>query len=146
MKDRFDLEQDIMNCWNAVDDIKLITEHFVDSTEYRHMPPDICDAIMNKYLGLAELYEIKFKKLWDTFEELIPTMDGSDRDPVVDLVTDQGDSDVVSVNMSDSYTQDYTTGFNSWDNATYTVNGNIGDTSAITFTLSDTDHDYNEVK
>lgn len=66
--DIFDLEQEIMACWNVIDDLGMITEHFIDSSEFKHMPPDIADSIMNKYLGLKEVYDVKFKRLWATFE------------------------------------------------------------------------------
>lgn len=66
----FELEQEIMQCWSVIDDIKIVTEHFIDSAEYKHMPPDIADAIMNKYLAIKELYELKFEKCWNTFEKV----------------------------------------------------------------------------
>ena len=65
----FDLEQEIMKCWNVCDDIDLITQHFVDSPDWKGMDGELCDALMNKYFGLKEVYELKFQKLWDTFEE-----------------------------------------------------------------------------
>ena len=60
--DRFDLEQEIMNCWNVVEDLKMIyaAEHLYDDE----------DAMMNALLGLGSLYELKFQKLWNTFEAL----------------------------------------------------------------------------
>jgi hypothetical protein len=68
----FDLEQEIMQCWNIIDDIDLVTTHFVDSTEWAgdHFSPKACDAMMNKYFGLKELYALKFEKLFQTFEEV----------------------------------------------------------------------------
>ena len=57
----FDLEQEIMACWNVIDDLDMITAHFIDSPEYTNMPPDIADSIMNKYFGLKEVYDVKFK-------------------------------------------------------------------------------------
>ena len=35
MKDRFDLEAAIMNCWNVVDDTKLMAEMIVDTDMYK---------------------------------------------------------------------------------------------------------------
>lgn len=66
----FDLEQQIMQCWNVVDDVKLITEWFADSPEWKDMDGTLQDAIMNKYFGIAELYQIKFEKLFSTFEDV----------------------------------------------------------------------------
>lgn len=70
MKDIFNLEQDIMNCWNITDDIQTITAHYVDSPEWEGLDPKLCDALMNSYSGLQAVYEIKFKKLWHTFEDI----------------------------------------------------------------------------
>jgi len=68
-KDRFDLEDSIMECWNILDDIQIVTEHFVDSPKWEGMDPKVCDALMNKYFGIKELYDIRFQRLWDTFLE-----------------------------------------------------------------------------
>jgi hypothetical protein len=68
-KDRFDLEHSIMECWNVTEDISMVTEHFMDSPKWEHIPPDVADALCNKYLGIKELYDIRFQKLWDTFTE-----------------------------------------------------------------------------
>ena len=71
MNDRFVLEDRIMKCWNVTDDIDMVTEDFVDNPKWEHMPADITDAIMNKYLGIKELYEIRFQQLWDCFEDMV---------------------------------------------------------------------------
>lgn len=133
-KDRFDLEQQIMECWNILDDIDVTTSHFVDDPKWKHIPSDVCDAIMNKYLGIKELYEIRFERLWKTFGELIPVMDEGSKNDVVS-----------TTNLSYSL-DDYTTNPVTWDNINYTVNGVTGDGSAITFTFGNEDHDYNEQK
>jgi len=144
MKDRFDLEQQIMECWNIVEDIDVTTSHFVDNPKWAHIPPDVCDALMNKFFAIKELYEIRFERLWETFGELIPAMDAGS--------TNAGSTnDVVSTtNVSTttlSYSlYDYTANPVTWDNINYTVNGVTGDESAITFTFGNEDHDYNEQK
>lgn len=66
----FDLEQQIMHCWNVVDDVKLITEWFADDPKWKDMDGTLQDAIMNKYFGIAELYQIKFEKLFSLFEDV----------------------------------------------------------------------------
>ena len=48
--DRFDLEQQILDCWKITDDLKLVAvkgEHAVEA--------------------VATLYELKFEQLWNTF-------------------------------------------------------------------------------
>ena len=59
MTDRFDLEQQIMSCWNIVDDLDFIINDNSD------------DTTMNIVLGMKSLYQKKFEKLFDTFEKCI---------------------------------------------------------------------------
>ena len=59
--DRFDLEQQILNCWNITDDIKLVTENKMVTHED-----------LNEYMNaLTTMYNVKFNKLFDTFSILI---------------------------------------------------------------------------
>ena len=62
--DRFDLEQHIMDCWNVVEDIKLISQ----VTDRREMSED---ELANALLGLETLYQLKFERLFDTFSNLV---------------------------------------------------------------------------
>ena len=64
--DRFDFEQQIQKCWMVTDDIKEVSQHFL---EY-HDANFTKDKVANTLTGLAELYDIKFNKLWDLFEEV----------------------------------------------------------------------------
>jgi hypothetical protein len=66
-KDRFDLEQEIMNCWNVTNDINSVA-HFVGGIV---LDPKDQDAILNMLLGMKQLYEVKFGVLFETFEELV---------------------------------------------------------------------------
>jgi len=66
----FDLEQEIIQCWNVLDDIDLITTWFVEDPKWEGMDPALTDALMNKYFGIKELYQLKFDKMWNTFEEV----------------------------------------------------------------------------
>jgi len=63
--DRFDLEQDIMNCWQVVDDIKTLTKRYLDG------PVMSQDEVANVLIGLEALYQIKFEQLFGTFEQCI---------------------------------------------------------------------------
>jgi hypothetical protein len=67
MSDRFDFEQQILKCWNITDDIKEVSEHFMNYHEANFTK----DRISNSLIGLSELYEIKFNKLWDLFEDVV---------------------------------------------------------------------------
>jgi hypothetical protein len=61
----FDLEQSIMQCWNVVDDIKLITEQVYDRPE-----PLTEDELGNLLMGLESMYQLKFDKCFREFEEV----------------------------------------------------------------------------
>lgn len=79
-KNRFDLEQEIMDCWKVTDDINMVTKHFIDSPQWKGMSAELADAIMNKYFAIAELYEVKFQNLFDTFVDCIPDLKSSIED------------------------------------------------------------------
>jgi len=55
MTDRFELEQQILDCWKVTDDIKLLSNK---------------DATVADFAALAAVYEFKFNQLWDTFETM----------------------------------------------------------------------------
>jgi hypothetical protein len=69
--DRFDLEDQIMKCWHVVEDVNDLYEHIGDSSEFAAMPPKYVDKVMNKLLGVKELYDMRFQKLWDVFEVML---------------------------------------------------------------------------
>jgi hypothetical protein len=75
MKDRFDLEQDIMNCWGITDDLQLLLR-LVDEGKYDSLSPSDTDDLANILMGLCHVYGMKFNRLFDTFgdciEELTP--------------------------------------------------------------------------
>lgn len=54
-RDRFDLEQEILECWKVTNDIKLFAEQRGD------------------FSVLSQYYEQKFERLWSTFEHLVHT-------------------------------------------------------------------------
>jgi hypothetical protein len=60
--DRFDLEQQLLDCWRITDDLKTVLK--ITEAE------DI-DRTQNALIGLREIYEQKFNDLWDTFETLV---------------------------------------------------------------------------
>ena len=61
-KDRFDLEQEILDCWGICDDIQTILE--TDSL-------NLSDDVQNLLIGLKALYQLKFQRTFDTFENLV---------------------------------------------------------------------------
>lgn len=62
MSDRFDLEQSIMQAWNVCDDIQLLVEQWDSLTE---------DGKQNYLIGLRQMYQMKFERLWGTFESTL---------------------------------------------------------------------------
>ncbi len=61
---RFDLEQQIMDCWGIVEDLDTLFEATLDKSLDR-------DKIANILLGMKDLYHLKFEKTFNTFEECI---------------------------------------------------------------------------
>lgn len=60
---RFDLEQLILKNWEVTTEIKYLHELILEGKPSQ-------DQITNYLLGLETIYEVKFNKLWDCFEEL----------------------------------------------------------------------------
>ena len=72
-RSRFDLEQDIMNCWSVVDDIKELNRCMLDRRTMTE------DEVGNYLLGLETIYQVKFERLFETFEMLISKNAFNDR-------------------------------------------------------------------
>ncbi len=56
MADRFDLEQQIMECWRITDDIPMMEAQGANTADMT---------------SLACVYEFKFKQLWETFSKMV---------------------------------------------------------------------------
>jgi hypothetical protein len=74
MKDRFDLEQEIMGCWGITDDLQHLLEH-IDKGAFESISPSDTDELANLVMGLKHIYDMKFQTMFDTFGQLIPTID-----------------------------------------------------------------------
>ena len=61
---RFDLENQIHSAWNICSDLTLFLENYDELAE---------DEKLNVLIGIGELAELRFKKLWSTFEDLVHT-------------------------------------------------------------------------
>lgn len=59
----FDLEQEIMNVWHVIDDIKLLNENVMEKDMST-------DDIANALLGLENIYNMRFEKVLNTFEDV----------------------------------------------------------------------------
>jgi hypothetical protein len=70
MKNRFDLEQEIMECWNVTSDIDDVYDYVMNGNG-NELSADERDRVANILLGVSQLYELKFNKLFNTFEECV---------------------------------------------------------------------------
>lgn len=61
---QFDMEQQIMTCWNVCEDLDTLSEGVVE----RNMTTD---NIANVLIGMKDLYQLKFEKLMEQFEDLV---------------------------------------------------------------------------
>lgn len=66
MSTQFDLEQQIMQCWNIVEDIRVVYTRHLDGEK-----PLTVDELANVLIGMEQLYDIKFNNLFSTFEKFL---------------------------------------------------------------------------
>lgn len=59
---RFEMEQQLIDCWDVTKDLQSVFEEVVDHDMKR-------EDIANVLLGMQELYNLKFEKLWRSFEQ-----------------------------------------------------------------------------
>lgn len=71
MKTRFDLEQEIMECWNITSDLEDVYRYVLEGEP--NMDTTQRDKVANILLGLAQLYDLKFNKTFDTFTQCVKT-------------------------------------------------------------------------
>lgn len=64
MTDRFDLEQEILECWRVTGDVEMVCENLMD----RELSTD---EVANALIGIKSLYNMRFEKLWSTFETMV---------------------------------------------------------------------------
>ena len=55
-RNRFDLEQEMLECWKVVNDIEMYIEQGATTEDFK---------------VLAQYYERKFNRMWDTFENMV---------------------------------------------------------------------------
>jgi hypothetical protein len=65
--DRFEFEQQIMECWNVTSDIKTVSEYLLDAP----LEPNREDKVANMLIGIQAIYDAKFDKLFRQFENLV---------------------------------------------------------------------------
>ncbi len=62
--DRFDFETQIMSCWGITTDLKDLSEEVLEGDLTK-------DQITNVLIGIEQLYNIRFEKLFRQFEQLV---------------------------------------------------------------------------
>lgn len=67
-RDRFLLEQKLMDCWHVTDDIDTVSEYVGENPD---IPARERDRLMNLLIGMRELYHLKFENTMDLFSELV---------------------------------------------------------------------------
>lgn len=59
----FEIEQEIMKAWHVIDDIQLLNENVMETNMSR-------DEIANALVGLESIYNMRFQKVFNIFEDL----------------------------------------------------------------------------
>lgn len=59
----FDLEQQILACWNITSELDVLVGGILEHGLTQ-------DQVVNVLLGLKQLYELKFDKMFHTFEDI----------------------------------------------------------------------------
>jgi hypothetical protein len=62
---RFEFEEQIVKCWSVVDDLKDLDEGLFEG--WLNFTQD---DVSNQILAVANLYDVKFNKLWNLFESV----------------------------------------------------------------------------
>lgn len=63
-KNRFELEDSITSCWGTKEDISLLCERVLEDDLSK-------DTIANVLTGIAEIHEMRCRKLFEIFESMI---------------------------------------------------------------------------
>lgn len=74
MNVRFDFEQSILDCWHVTDDLDVLLKYICDHPEAAGTPPKVMDKVANITIGLKDLYQLKFEKCFELFEEMCKEM------------------------------------------------------------------------
>ena len=65
--DRFDFEQQIMDCWSVTSDIRTAVEYIKKEPFSENRK----ETATNMLIGIQALYDAKFTKLFDQYEQLV---------------------------------------------------------------------------
>lgn len=70
-KNRFDLEEELMDCWGITTDIDDLLVYIRDRGYFEGMSAEHTDKLISLLRGIKELYEVKFQRTFSTFEQCI---------------------------------------------------------------------------
>jgi hypothetical protein len=65
----YEVEHHIMETWHLVEDVKLLYEQVMENYLYRDQ-----DKLANALLGLCIMYDMKFEKAFNAYEEALQTL------------------------------------------------------------------------
>lgn len=69
-KTRFDLEEDILSCWQVTEELKVILDALGYDPLFKDMDAAYSDKLMNLLIGMRAMNELRFNKLFSTFSEV----------------------------------------------------------------------------
>ena len=69
--DRFDLETQIQSAWVITGDIELLLDQIHEDPRFENLTKNDADLLTAKLMGIRELGEMRFEKLWSVFETLV---------------------------------------------------------------------------
>jgi hypothetical protein len=67
-RDRFELEQQLLQCWHITDDINTVINYIAQQPD---IPATNQDELLNMLGGLRSLYHYRFRDMMNLFNELI---------------------------------------------------------------------------
>lgn len=65
-KTRFDMEEDIMKLWEIGEDMKSLTQMYIDGRE--HMSTD---ELWSKLDAIRQIHDLRMNRLWDTYLQVL---------------------------------------------------------------------------
>ena len=68
MRDRFDFEQQLLNTWNIIEEVKTLNQLVLEGK--LNVGSMTTDEISNYLMGIETIYSHKFEQLWHDFENV----------------------------------------------------------------------------
>lgn len=65
-KTRFDMEQDILKLWEIGEDMKSLTQMYMDGRE-----PMTTDELWAKLEAIQHIHDLRMNRLWDTYLQVL---------------------------------------------------------------------------